>query len=129
MMDFQTIESFKPFKLGPLEIEPVLLPHGSMNTMAFRIGSFAYATDFKFFPQDVLDRWRGKIELFVVSGLHFESHSTHSTIPETMDLCRRLDVPRAYITHLSHRVDPLGDLGRIAPYLFAQDQMVLSMSL
>ncbi len=93
------------FQLGAFDIEPVSLPHGHVRTCGFRFGEFAYATDFKGFPPDVISRWKGRIHTLVASGIHFGTHKTHNVIPETIDLFRELGVKRGIISHLAHDVD------------------------
>lgn len=93
------------FSVGNFEIEPVRLSHGHVTTCGFRFGNFVYATDFKGFPADVIERWRGRIHTMVASGIHFGSHKTHNVIPETIELFRQLGVKRGIISHLAHDVD------------------------
>lgn len=93
------------FQFGPYEIDPVQLPHGPFITSGFRIGNFAYATDFKHFTPEQIQRWRGKITAMVASGIHFGMHPAHSVIPETVELFEKLEVKQGVITHISHMVD------------------------
>lgn len=93
------------FNLGSFVIDPVRLPHGHVNTCGFRFGNFVYATDFKRFPADVIEKWRGHIHTMVASGIHFGTHKAHSVIPETIELFRQLGVKRGIISHLAHDVD------------------------
>ena len=96
----------KNFSVEPsFEIESLSLPHGSVNSIAFRIGSFAYATDFKLFPQDAIEQWRGKITHMIASGATLNPHPTHSSLPETMDLFKALGVQKGFVTHLSHQIN------------------------
>lgn len=96
----------KPFKVWPdLEFEPLFLEHGNVNSIAFRLGRFAYATDFKKFTPADINKWHGKIDLMVASGLHYKDHKTHSIIPETLKLFEDLKVQRGVITHTSHQID------------------------
>ena len=87
------------------EIEVVRLQHGHVKTAGFRFGSFAYITDFKVIPEEVFTLWAGKVKTMVASGLRFKSHNTHSLIPETIEVFRRLQVERGIITHMAHEVE------------------------
>lgn len=92
-------------QVADLEFETVQLAHGEVLSTAFRSGSFAYVTDFKSFPPQLLDRWRGKISTLIISGVHFREHKSHSSIPESLAIANELAVDRCYLTHLSHEVD------------------------
>jgi phosphoribosyl 1,2-cyclic phosphate phosphodiesterase len=91
--------------VGDYEIETFLVPHGNAITNILRVGSFVYATDFKFLPDHVIRAWKGKIHTMVASGLRWKEHKTHSTISETLDVFRTLDVERGIITHINHEID------------------------
>ena len=98
--------SDKPFKLwNDLVVEPLELNHGSVKSTAFRFGRFAYATDFKYFGVGDIEKWKGRVEVMVASGLHYQPHNSHSTIPETLELFSKLEVKQGIITHTSHQVD------------------------
>jgi phosphoribosyl 1,2-cyclic phosphate phosphodiesterase len=88
----------KPIEMG-------ILPHGTMKTLAFKIGSFLYATDFKGMPKKYVEKWKGQIHTMVASGVRFKDHPTHNTIYETLELFEKLEVKRGIITHLAHDVD------------------------
>jgi len=100
-----------------MEIEVVRLEHGNVMSAAFRMGSFAYATDFKCFSESVLEMWSGKISLMVASGLRFSEHKTHSSIPETIQIFERLGVQRGIITHMAHEVEYEQHSQQLAPHI------------
>ncbi|MFK7872913.1 MAG: MBL fold metallo-hydrolase [Oligoflexales bacterium] len=93
------------FNLFGYEVETFQLPHGAGTTTAFRIGQFAYATDFQHMPDHVKDAWRGKIHTMVASGIGWKPHATHSSVRETEALFEELGVEHGIIHHLSHTVD------------------------
>ena len=110
------------FKVLGIEIEPVRLPHGTMQTTGFRFGSFAYITDFKVFPKRLLAKWKGKIRTMIASGVRYKPHPTHSTVDETIQLFRDLEVAKGYITHLSHEIDHERDSASLPDHIsFAYD--------
>ena len=118
------------FKVGDFEVEMVEVPHGNDMTSAYRIGSFAYATDFKSFPDDVLKKWKGKIQCMIASGIGFKEHPTHSSVQETIQLFDKLGVSRGIITHLSHGVDYERDRVNLPSHVeFAYDGMEFTLNI
>jgi phosphoribosyl 1,2-cyclic phosphate phosphodiesterase len=112
-----------------LECESFSAPHGNMATTVYRINNFAYATDFKSLPKEVIRRWRGKIKVMVASGIHFRTHPSHSVVPETVALFEELGVERGIITHLSHEVDYATDRSKLPPAVsLAYDGMIIDVN-
>lgn len=123
IVELRRIDS-QPFNFLDIEIDPIELPHGSVTTSAFRIDNFAYATDFKRFSLEQIERWKGKIHTMIASGIHFGQHDTHSVIPETIDLFDKLEVQRGIISHLAHQVDYVRDSPKLPKHVeFAYDDM------
>jgi len=102
------------FEVDGYEVETFRVPHGNVMTSVFRFGEFAYATDFKGFSDTQVERWKGKIKAMVASGVHYDPHPTHSTIPETLKLFDRLQVEQGVVSHLSHKIKYL-DVNRSLP--------------
>lgn len=103
----------KPFQVLDWEVEPLYLEHGGIQTIAFRIGSFAYATDFKAFTAENIQKWKGKVSVMVASGIRYRDHPAHSTLPETIELFAKLGVRQGYITHISHEIEHVKDSARL----------------
>ena len=101
----QEIQSGVPFKIFGLDFEPTSVAHGDMTTTVFKIGSFAFATDFLALPDNLIEKWRGTVHTMVASGLRMEPHPTHSSLPETVDLLEKIQVKQGIITHLGHEID------------------------
>lgn len=127
-IDLREIPEDQAFAVQGVTIEPVVLPHGHVVSCGFRLGRFAYVTDFKSFSSEQIKAWRGKLEVMVASGIHFGSHSTHSVIPETLALFEKLEVKQGFITHLSHEVDYQRDAHHLPDYVkFAYDGMIIDL--
>lgn len=115
-------------EIAGAQVETFRAPHGNSMTNILRIGSFAYATDFKSFPEEALRAWRGKVHTLVASGLRWREHKTHSTIEETIEIFKKLDVKRGIITHMNHEIDYDDDSTKLPPGVeLAYDGMELEV--
>ena len=113
------------FNLFGVPIETFQLPHGPGTTTAFRIGSFVYATDFQYFPEEIKNKLKGQIHTMIASGVGWEPHKTHSSVTETTQLFKDLEVQRGIVHHLAHTVDYYQHT-LDSPYEFAYDQQQLT---
>lgn len=119
-----------PFSLYGVSIEPFTLPHGPFRTTAFRFGRFLYATDFKAFPKQLIEKLRGKVDTVVASAVHFGTHPSHSTVPETVALLEQLEVTRGVLTHMGHEIDVLRDVDKLrGPVEYGHDGLTFDVEL
>jgi phosphoribosyl 1,2-cyclic phosphate phosphodiesterase len=117
------------FTIGDLDVETFLVPHGNTKTNIFRIGNFAYATDFKTIGDEVIRAWKGKIHTMIASGIRWREHKTHSSISETIEVFRKLKVDRGIITHMNHEIDYDRDSSKLPSGIeLAYDGMELSVN-
>ncbi len=111
------------------KVETVYLPHGHMQTVAYKVGSFAYATDFKKFPPEAIAAWKGRIHTMVASGIRYREHASHSSVYETIQLFKDLEVKRGFIHHLAHDVDADLDASKLPENVqFAFDGLEFDVS-
>jgi phosphoribosyl 1,2-cyclic phosphate phosphodiesterase len=96
-----------PFRAGPLDVSPVLLPHGPVTTLGYVFGSgrgrAAYFTDCSAVPDDVIQRVRG-VDVLVIDALRHRPHPSHLTIGEALEISARVSASRTFLTHLCHEV-------------------------
>lgn len=97
----EIIAAGETFVVGGERVTAVAVPHGPTTVLGFRIGPLAYVTDAKAVPDDALAVLQGA-RVLVVNALLRAPHPTHLSIPEAIDVARRVGASRTYLTHLTH---------------------------
>jgi phosphoribosyl 1,2-cyclic phosphate phosphodiesterase len=91
-------------------IQSTLLPHGGVNTLGLvfteRSSSrkFAYYTDCKRVPSAAIELARNA-DAVVLDGLRPLPHPSHLSIPEALEVSRKIGARATWITHLTHLND------------------------
>lgn len=91
------------FNLFGLQIDPLVVIHGSLPVTAFRIGAFAYVTDCNLIPDETCARLMG-LDLLVIDALRFKKHPTHMNLDQSLSYIEKLKPNRALLTHISHDI-------------------------
>jgi len=98
-----------PFTVGDLEVTPLPVTHGKVETNGFLFGRdgerlFAYIPDAKELSEETCALIYG-IDLLILDGLQPQQHWTHLSIGESVELVQKLEVQQTWLTHFSCRVD------------------------
>lgn len=93
----------KPFKVGPVEIQPISVLHGGMEVYGFRIGNMAYITDTNYIPEESMALLHG-LDVLVLNALRHQEHYSHFTLGEALHIVEAVKPKRAYFTHASHQL-------------------------
>ena len=88
-IDLHTISKESNFVAAGIPIVPIEIHHGKLPILGFRIGDFAYLTDFKTIDDIEIEKLKG-IKTVVVSALQHEAHHSHSTLSESVDFVNKI---------------------------------------
>lgn len=103
-MRLHEIEPQNSFSVKGIEIIPIQGKHSDrFSITGYRIGRFAYLTDFKTIEPAEVEKLKG-VDTLVVNALRFQSHHSHFNVEEALDLIRKVQPRQAYLTHMSHDI-------------------------
>lgn len=103
--DVHIIDPDKPFMLDGIAITPLPVMHARLPIVGYRIGSLAYITDCKTMPDTTIDLLR-HIDTLVINALRPESHISHLSLNQALELIDIIKPRRALLTHMSHDTAP-----------------------
>jgi phosphoribosyl 1,2-cyclic phosphate phosphodiesterase len=94
----------EPFEVLGTVVRPFRLMHGRTPVLGFRVGDVAYATDCNAIPEE---SWPllADLDVLVLDALWYEPHPTHFNVPQALEVIARAKPRRAFLTHVSHRLD------------------------
>lgn len=92
-----------PFLVDGIEFIPIEVLHYKLLIHCYRIGDFAYITDFKTIDDSEKLKLKG-VKTLVVNALRFKDHFSHATVDEALSLINEITPDQAYLTHVSHEI-------------------------
>ena len=92
-----------PFSIAGITITPIPVIHYKLPVMGFRIGDFTYITDASLIPEESFKLIEGT-ETLVLNALQKESHISHFTLGEAVEIARQIGAKQTYFTHISHKL-------------------------
>ena len=93
-----------PFSVLGATLTPIRLKHGPrFDVLGFRIGNVAYCTDTNQIPEESWERLTG-LDVLILDALRGSPHATHFSLPEAVEVARRVGAGRTYFTHVAHEL-------------------------
>jgi phosphoribosyl 1,2-cyclic phosphate phosphodiesterase len=77
---------------------------GGMPVMGFRIGSLAYISDIRTYPETIFEDLRG-INILILSALRKEPSIMHFNLEEATAFAKKVGAKRTFLTHMGHELD------------------------
>jgi phosphoribosyl 1,2-cyclic phosphate phosphodiesterase len=99
----QLHEIHGPFEVHGLTVTPIPVMHGDAEIIGYRVGRFAYLTDFSDIPESSMKLLEG-VEVVFLDALRHEPHPTHSTVANSLRLSGIIGARETYFTHICHEL-------------------------
>ena len=92
------------FYIGDTKIIPIPVMHGILEVYGYRIHNIAYIPDVSHIPKES-QALLTDLQILIMDALKYDKHSTHFSMPESLEMVNTLKPKKAYFTHISHRID------------------------
>src|SRR5574344_147590 len=104
-----TMKSIKPhisFTIGDIHVTPIVVMHGKLPILGYRINNMVYITDMKTIDEQEFSYIQGVDTLFVNALRHndYPPHPTHQSVEDAVLFARRVNAKRTFLIHMSHHV-------------------------
>ncbi len=118
----------KPFVAAGVQFTPIEVMHHKLPVYGYRVGDFTYITDANFVSEQEQEKIKGS-RVLVLDTLQKEPHLSHFTLSQALELIAQLDVPQAYLTHISHKLGLHAEVEKELPpnVKLAYDGLVLEV--
>jgi phosphoribosyl 1,2-cyclic phosphate phosphodiesterase len=103
-LKLNTIKAGDSIEVGNSTVKSLLLYHGNMPILGYRIGNFAYLTDCSNIPNVTIEELKG-VDTIILDGLRYRPHKTHFNIPQAIEFALKNSFKKTYLTHISHEIE------------------------
>lgn len=103
-----------PILIGDIRLIPIRMFHYKLPVYGYRIGDFAYLTDFKTMPAESLQKLQG-VKYLLIESLQHKEHISHLSLPEALHFIKQLGAERAWLTHINHTLGLHDEMNKKLP--------------
>ncbi|TDE10310.1 MBL fold metallo-hydrolase [Dyadobacter psychrotolerans] len=104
----------KPFEIQGIKFIPIEVMHHKLAVYGYRVGDFTYITDANYISESEQEKIKGS-RVLVLDTLQKESHLSHFTLSQSLELIDKLNIPQAYLIHMSHKLGKHEDVEKELP--------------
>ena len=109
------IKPHEPLTFGDLAVTPVVVMHGKLPILAYRIGDLAYITDMKTIDESEMDYLRD-VKVLVVNALRFDKpHHSHQLVDDAVAFAKRVGAERTFLIHSCHDIGLHAEVNKKLP--------------
>ncbi len=102
------------FSVGDINVTPIEVIHYKLPVLGFRFDKFTYITDANYISDEEFEKIKGT-EVLVINALRKEEHISHFNLNEALDIIKKINPKKAYLTHLSHLMGKHDEVKKLLP--------------
>jgi len=121
------VEVTGPLSIGPSNVVPVPLFHGTLPILGYRVNDFAYLTDCSRIPETSMALLEG-LDVLVLDALRHRPHPTHFSLSEAVETAALIGARQTYFTHMCHDLPHAETCASLPPGVtLAHDGLVVDL--
>ncbi len=93
----------QPFEINKQRIIPIRAMHYKLPILGFRFGTLCYLTDANSIPDEEFAKLQG-LDIMVLSAVKRTHHISHFSLPEALQVAKKIGAKKTFLTHLSHQM-------------------------
>jgi phosphoribosyl 1,2-cyclic phosphate phosphodiesterase len=86
-----------------VSVLPLLIMHGKLPIVGYRIGKMAWITDMLTMPEENYEMLKD-LDVLVVNALHRKPHPSHQNLEQALETAARIQAKETYFVHMSHKI-------------------------
>lgn len=102
------------FDVDNINIMPIEVMHKDLPILGYRIGDLTYITDANYISDQELEKLKDT-KVLVINALRIETHFSHFSLSEALQIVERIKPERAYLIHMSHEMGLYSEASRSLP--------------
>lgn len=104
----------EPFELFGKIFTPVEVKHYKLPVFGYIVDSLAYITDAKSIEKEEIKKLYG-IKYLIINALRKQTHLSHLTLDEALEIIQIIRPEKAFLTHISHQLGRHDEIERQLP--------------
>ena len=102
------------FDVDNINIMPIEVMHKDLPILGYRIGDLTYITDANYISDQELEKLKDT-KVLVINALRIETHFSHFSLSQALQIVDCIKPERAYLTHMSHEMGFYNEVSRSLP--------------
>ena len=102
------------FFIDDIRVIPIRIMHAKLPILGFRVGQLAYLTDMKTISEQSIEKLQG-LDVLVMNALRINSHISHLSLNEAIEIAQKIGARKTYFTHMSHDIGLNAEVNRSLP--------------